>query len=206
VSAAIDPCPTCYEDEYWAPIPSCSGYEASTHGQIRGVDRVLVNRDGQARAWRGRIMSQHEGDEYGHRKSRVGEYGYLFVHRMVLEAFRGPCPEGLEGCHNDGNAAHNHIGNLRWGTRSSNIRDVMAHGHHWPTLTIACPLGHELREPNLRSYHVMSGKRGCLACSRARARLQYYARKGVELDLRVVADAYYQEIMVDALAANRDRP
>jgi hypothetical protein len=69
------------------------------------------------------------------------------VHRLVLEAFVGPAPEGEEGCHNDGNPANNALGNLRWDSHPSNMADQVAHGtkvnppirrgedHHMTTLT-----------------------------------------------------------------------
>ena len=50
------------------------------------------------------------------------------VHKLVLEAFVGPCPDGLECCHNDGNSFNNHIDNLRWDTHKSNIHDRIKHG------------------------------------------------------------------------------
>lgn len=50
------------------------------------------------------------------------------VHRLVLESFVGPCPNGLQGCHNDGNPANNFLGNLRWDTAESNQHDRIAHG------------------------------------------------------------------------------
>lgn len=53
---------------------------------------------------------------------------HRLVHRLVLEAFVGPCPDGMEGCHNDGNAANNTLANLRWDTRSANVVDAYRHG------------------------------------------------------------------------------
>lgn len=50
------------------------------------------------------------------------------VHHLVLVAFRGICPKGMEACHNDGNASNNHIGNLRWDTHISNCQDRKKHG------------------------------------------------------------------------------
>lgn len=50
------------------------------------------------------------------------------VHRLVLLAYIGPCPEGMECRHLDGNPANNHVSNLVWGTRSQNILDRNAHG------------------------------------------------------------------------------
>lgn len=51
-----------------------------------------------------------------------------WLHRLILEAFKGPCPEGLECRHRDGNPANNRPSNLFWGTRSENIRDRIRHG------------------------------------------------------------------------------
>lgn len=50
------------------------------------------------------------------------------IHRLVLEAFVGPCPRGHEACHNNGNPADNRLENLRWGTREDNLRDIVRHG------------------------------------------------------------------------------
>lgn len=51
-----------------------------------------------------------------------------YVHRLVLEAFRGPCPAGMESCHNDGNPTNNRLNNLRWDTDKSNQADRLKHG------------------------------------------------------------------------------
>lgn len=50
------------------------------------------------------------------------------LHTIVLEAFRGPCPEGMEGCHLNGNREDNRLENLRWGTPRSNAEDKRRHG------------------------------------------------------------------------------
>jgi HNH endonuclease len=50
------------------------------------------------------------------------------VHVLILEAFYGACPPGLEGCHNNGNATDNRAVNLRWGTPASNNHDRAKHG------------------------------------------------------------------------------
>ncbi len=46
------------------------------------------------------------------------------VHHLILLAFVGPRPEGMECCHYDGNA----VDNLRWDTRSANNQDKKRHG------------------------------------------------------------------------------
>lgn len=64
----------------------------------------------------------------GHMVSSINSRHY-YLHRLVLEAFIGPCPPGMEGCHKDGNPQNNHIDNLRWDTRLGNMRDMVIHGH-----------------------------------------------------------------------------
>jgi hypothetical protein len=52
------------------------------------------------------------------------------VHHLVLEAFVGPRPEGMEACHfPDWNPANNSASNLRWDTKQGNWRDRKLHGH-----------------------------------------------------------------------------
>lgn len=50
------------------------------------------------------------------------------LHHVVLEAFVGPRPPGMEGCHNDGDFTNNRPRNLRWDTHKSNGEDMIAHG------------------------------------------------------------------------------
>lgn len=59
---------------------------------------------------------------------RDGKWANRRVHRLVLEAFVGPCPEGMQGCHNDGNPENNALENLRWDTIRGNMLDAVNHG------------------------------------------------------------------------------
>lgn len=52
------------------------------------------------------------------------------VHALVMEAFVGPRPNGLEICHEDGNGHNNRLTNLRYGTKASNQADKRRHGTH----------------------------------------------------------------------------
>lgn len=52
----------------------------------------------------------------------------ISVHRLVLLAFVGPCPDGMECCHADGNPANNQLSNLRWDTPKENAADRNLHG------------------------------------------------------------------------------
>jgi hypothetical protein len=50
------------------------------------------------------------------------------VHRLVLEAFVGPCPDGMECCHYDDDQTNNNIDNLRWDTHGANVADRIRNG------------------------------------------------------------------------------
>lgn len=50
------------------------------------------------------------------------------VHVLVLEAFVGPRPPGMDGCHNDGDTRNCNLDNLRWDTRQGNMADQLRHG------------------------------------------------------------------------------
>jgi hypothetical protein len=54
---------------------------------------------------------------------RNGEPKVVTIHRLILMAFIGPCPEGHEARHLNGNPLDNRLENLAWGTRSSNQGD-----------------------------------------------------------------------------------
>lgn len=50
------------------------------------------------------------------------------VHRLVLSAFIGECPNGMEACHINGLPGDNRLENLRWDTKLNNHADRRRHG------------------------------------------------------------------------------
>jgi hypothetical protein len=52
----------------------------------------------------------------------------VWVHRLVLEVFVGPCPAGMECAHYDGKCTNNRVENLRWATHKENCADQIRHG------------------------------------------------------------------------------
>lgn len=124
-------------------------------------------------------------------KNGWGENG--LVHRLVLEAFVGPCPEGQEGCHNNGDVLNCRLTNLRWDTKSSNNLDRVKHGTHWQAAKVVCLRVHKLVDPNL--IEARKPDRVCLACDKGR-RLSYrLIRQGLSFDLQELCDQKYREIM-----------
>ena len=51
-----------------------------------------------------------------------------YVHQLVLLAFVGLCPEGMECRHLDGNPLNNRLKNLAWGTPDEQAADKHKHG------------------------------------------------------------------------------
>ena len=47
---------------------------------------------------------------------------------LILEAFVGPKPNGMECCHFDDDRTNNKLSNLRWGTPKSNSEDRVRNG------------------------------------------------------------------------------
>lgn len=88
-----------------------------------------------------------------------------YVHRLILAAFVGPCPEGMQVRHLDGDPANCTLGNLAYGTKSENERDKLIHGtHQWAKRT-HCLKGHPYSGDNLRIAK-SDGRRCCRTCYR----------------------------------------
>ena len=106
------------DTENWKPIAGYEGlYEISDMGNVRSIRRNLIK--SPAANDRGYF---HVGLHNGAKQER------LYVHRLVLETFIGPCPGAVDGCHNDGNRANNRLDNLRWDTPMNNHADRLTHG------------------------------------------------------------------------------
>lgn len=111
------------KDELWKPIINYKGlYEISNYGKIKSFRREGTSG--------GFLVPSFGGSGYylSIYLSKNGKRKLFMVHKLVLEIFVGPCPYGMEGCHNDGNAINNFVGNLRWDTHSNNMQDCIKQG------------------------------------------------------------------------------
>ena len=114
--------------EQWLPVPGFNGYEVSNFGKVRSLDRWVSAKDNRKpRFWAGQELTPGTSNASGHLRVVLNRRSY-YVHRLVLTAFVGPCPEGMEACHNDGNPRNNALENLRWDTRKGNFADKVKHG------------------------------------------------------------------------------
>lgn len=58
-----------------------------------------------------------------------GKLRHVYLARLILETFVGPCPSKHEACHYpDPNPLNCCVANLRWGTSKDNQRDQFKHG------------------------------------------------------------------------------
>jgi hypothetical protein len=185
------------ESERWLPCPGWEGfYEISDCGRVRSVNRTINTSAGPKR-YQGRILSPgRKGKGYLIVQFwRVGRPTHQAVHQLVLEAFVGPCPQGLEGCHNDGNPSNNHLSNLRYDTHINNCLDTVLHGANWQSNKISCPREHLLIKPNLVAAKLYRGHRVCLACQRASANQSEARKRGLPFDFKAAADEHYRKII-----------
>ena len=152
--------------EVWAPIPNWDGYEASTYGRIRSIDRTIIDSRGRSLRLRGRVLAVgHHGIGHEHvMLSRSRERVTAQVHRLVLAAHIGPCPDGMEVLHINGDPTDNRLTNLRYGTRSENNRDKVRHGTDHNESKTHCPQGHPYSDEN--TYIYPTGNRRCRICRR----------------------------------------
>lgn len=118
-------------EEIWKDIPGYEGrYQVSDQGRVRSLDQVVngfhPSRLGPCKHHRkGRILKPGRFTSSGHVSVVLGHGAHGSpVHQLVMLAFVGPCPEGMEICHNNGDASDNRLENLRYDTRSENMRDI----------------------------------------------------------------------------------
>ena len=112
--------------EEWRAVVGYEGwYKVSDRGRVKRVARGHTTRPGKMLT----LCSDNEGYAvvtlYGppHRSRRL-----VKVHRLVLTAFRGPCPAGCQTRHLDGSKANNGLANLAWGSARENQHDRKIHG------------------------------------------------------------------------------
>lgn len=118
------------KQEVWKSIPEYEGlYEVSNYGRVRSLDRkILYHRGKGYRNYPGGIIAPGVDKRYGHMSVRLCKNGTKFItyiHRLVLLAFVGPCPEGKEVRHYpDKTPSNNRLDNLCYGTHTENMKDM----------------------------------------------------------------------------------
>lgn len=115
----------------YRPIPNFPGYAAGSDGSI-----WTCRERGGPRQWRlghvWRPMVPNVNNGSGYKRLTVtdanGKRYCRTVHVLVLEAFAGLCPSGLQARHLDGDQLNCRADNLAWGTVQANHDDKQRHG------------------------------------------------------------------------------
>lgn len=107
------------QTEKWLPIKSFTGYEVSSLGAIRSIDRT-ISINGNPTRLRG-IIKKQASNKNGYKFISIFKHGKpysLSVHRLVCHAFLGYSPLHVD--HINDKRSDNRICNLRYVTQRDN--------------------------------------------------------------------------------------
>ena len=159
--------------ERWLPVPGFEGrYEVSDRGRVwshyryGGTDGRLLKLVPDNNGYP--VVTLHLN----------GVQSLGKVHRMVMAAFVGPCPDGREVRHLDGDPTNADLRNLAYGTHSENVRDSVRHGTHPMASRTVCPNGHLYGAANTYMYP-KTGSRRCRRCHAETERARRWREKAI---------------------------
>lgn len=139
-------------EEVWKWIDGYEGdYAVSTFGNIRTYKPLAAR---CPRPESPRPLIPRRSSPYGHVKVGLcdgnGGRKYSFVHKLVMAAFVGPRPDGIEIRHLDGDPTNNALSNLAYGTHVENMKDRSLHGRTYR------PLGELSKNTTLTQVDIVS--------------------------------------------------
>lgn len=118
------------EKEIWKDIPQYEGYQASSLGRIRSIDREVRHHTGSTFIRKGKVLSQNLDTRY----LRVCIFGGAKrVHQLVAMAFLGHVPNGhklVVDHYPDKTTTNNKLSNIRLVTQRENASSVRGFSKH----------------------------------------------------------------------------
>ena len=156
----------------WRPVPGYEQtYRVSDQGAVCSIARPRT--PGGLLAW--------SFDRYGYPRVTLvqdGRQATIRVHLLVMRAFVGPAPEGMEVCHRDGDSSNPRLDNLRYDTHRANLLDAVSHGTNAWAARTHCPQGHPYNAANTARYPSDPRHRYCIACRRTSGLASWRRRHG----------------------------
>lgn len=110
------------EKEIWKDLEGYEGYyQASSWGNIRSVDRVVISTDGKRRSLKGKILKpQINKGYYLINLNKNGKKKKALVSRLVAKTFVDNPMQKEEVNHIDEDKLNNSVDNLEWVTSKEN--------------------------------------------------------------------------------------
>lgn len=140
-------------------------------------DRYMVSSDGvilyKARGTGEYIPMKLQDHKWGYKVVSLYKDRHrslMTVHKIVMLAFVGERPEGMETRHLDGDPTNNCLSNLAYGTAVENAQDQLRHGTNNNSRKTHCKNGHEFNEKNSYRPARNPTHRVCRICDNARRR------------------------------------
>lgn len=170
-------------------IPGYPGYAISESSRIWSCNNTR-----NTRQWRELKPYQAKN---GYRYTHLRRHGMPSVRekigRLVAISFLGPCPDGMELCHGDGDRANDCLCNLRWDTRLNNVRDAIRHGtfkyvrcigEDGPTCKLTDAQVAEIRNNTTDSRNELARKYGVTNCTIRTIKLNISRTKLTPVEMR----------------------
>lgn len=117
-------------NEIWAPVKGYEGfYEVSDTGKVKGIDRMVVSKNGLTRKKGIEIKTRVNNDGYIEvRLSKDSRTTTTFIHILIAKAFIPNPFNKSEVNHINGIKTDNRIENLEWSTHSENMKHAYKMG------------------------------------------------------------------------------
>ncbi len=119
--------------EYWRDISGYEGrYRVSDRGRVKSLQRMVQSKKRTSMGIRARFLKPIRNPTTGRTivlLCKNSRYQAFYIYHLVLIAFVGSCPPGMECRHfPDRSVSNNNLKNLCWGTKAENGLDKIFHG------------------------------------------------------------------------------